>query len=585
MKKTFTINLAGVPFLIDEDAYQLLHSYLENIKQKFNSSEEATEILHDIEARFAELFSEYLKGKKEVVGVAEVEAATTAMGKPEDIAGAEATTEQSSNSQNKNFSQAKQQRKLFRNPDDKVLGGVLSGVSIYFGIEDSIWLRLLFVALFFFGLGSTFFIYIILWAIVPEAKTASDKLQMRGESVTLDNIQKEVSEAANRIGKWNNNGSIGEKLIHIILMIVKGFLKVIAIFIALIVLFVLFVFVASSIGFLSFASIPSVQELASVYAENSTVVYAALTGVFLIILAPLISLLYAAIRLIVGVKTRIPAMKWIVSGGFILGILLLIFAGLSFGINFRSNASASQKFALMQPINNALFVQLADSSGVAFEESGEENEEEDLPFFINGESAKTKTGYKIGRPHIKLMPSKDSSFYVERYVTSKGKTKASANQNAKAVNYNFTQTDTILNLNTYYEVGNGGKWRAQNLYFRIAIPEGKIVRFADNIDFVQATVKDNRAYNKTLFANTSWTVRNGKIVCLDCKEEGDIADDEMDMIEEEIVDENGNQITINNKKVVNESKDEKGDKNGKVIIEKVENRGGKKVKVVVKEVK
>jgi len=589
MKKTFTINLAGVPFIIDEDAYQLLHSYLENIKQKFNSSEEAAEILHDIEARFAELFSEYLKGKKEVIGVAEVEAATTTMGKPEDIAGSEATAEQPNNAQSKNFSQTKQQRKLFRNPDDKVLGGVLSGISIYFGIEDSIWLRILFVALFFFGLGSTFFIYILLWAIVPEAKTASEKLQMRGESVTLDNIQKEVSDAANRIGKWSNNGSIGEKFLHIFLMIVKGLLKVIAFFIALVVMFVLFVFVASSIGFLSFASIPSVKELANVYAENSTIVYAALTGIFLVVLAPLISLLYAAIRLIVGVKTRIPAMKWITSGGFLLGILLLVFAGLSFGVHFRSNASASQKFPLMQPANNALFVQLADSSGVAFEENGDEEEEEDFGVIINGELAKTKTGYKIGRPHIKLLPSKDSSFYVEQYVTSKGKTKSSASQNAKAVNYNFTQTDTVLNLNTYFEVGNGGKWRDQNLYFRIAIPEGKIVRFADNIDYVQATVKDNRAYNSTLFANTTWTVRNGKVVCLDCKEDGEISEDDFDEafdeIEEEIVDKNGNQITINKRGVVIESKDTNGEEGGKVIIEKIENRNGKKVKVIVKEIK
>lgn len=585
MKKTFTINLAGVPFIIDEDAYQVLHSYLENIKQKFNSNEEAAEILHDIEARFAELFTEYLKGNKEVVGVAEVEAATTTMGKPEDIAGTDNATEQQNNTQDKTINQPKQQRKLFRNPDDKVLGGVLSGVSIYFGIEDSIWLRILFVALFFFGLGSTFLIYIILWAIVPEAKTASEKLQMRGESVTLDNIQREVSDAANRIGKWTNNGSIGEKLLHIVLLIFKGFLKVIALFIALIVMFVVFTFVASSVGFLSFASIPSVQELANVFAENTTVVYAAIIGVLLVVLAPLIALLYAAIRIIVGAKTRIPAMKWFVSGGFIFGILLLVFAGLSFGLNFKNHSSASQKFPLMQPANNTLFVQLADSSGVAFEENETEEEEDMMPIFINGENAKTKTGYKIGRPHIKLMPSKDTSFYVERFVTSKGKTKAAANQNAKAVNYNFTQTDTVLNLNTYYEVGNGGKWRSQNLYFRIAIPEGKTVRFADNIDYVPATVKDNSAYNNTLFANTTWTVKDGKVVCLDCKEELSDAMEGIDEIEEEIVDEKGNQITVNRRQVVIQSNDSDGGENEKVIIERIENRGEKKVKVVVKEVK
>lgn len=585
MKKTFTINLGGLPFIIDEDAYQLLHSYLETIKQKFHSNEEAGEIMQDIEARFAELFTQYLKGKKEVVGIEEVEAATTAMGKPEEIAGEPADTASSTHASATNAASNTQKvkRKLFRNPDEKVIGGVLSGLSVYLGIEDPIWLRVLFVALFVFGLGTTFWVYVILWMIMPEAKTASDKLQMRGEPVNLDNIQKEVTEAASRITKWGKDESIGEKFLGILALLLRSAFKVVAVLVALLVVFILFVFVASSVGFLSFASIPSVQELANVYAENTTVAYTAMLGLFLIVVAPLLSILYAAIRLIVGVRTRIPAIKWLLSGSFLVGVLLLVYAGVSFGINFKSHGAAAEKFQLMQPVNNVLFVQLADSTGVAFEEGLSDTDEENFGIFINGEAAMTRTGYKIGKPHIKLMPSLDSTFYIERYVTAKGKTKAAAINNAKSVNYNFTQTDTVLNLNTYFEVKKGGKWRAQDLYFRIAIPEGKQVRFAGNIDYVPATVKDNSDYNSTLFANTTWTTKNGKIVCLNCKEELSMMEQDFEQELEEVKEEFGSGNSGIKKKVIISTKEDNGTE--KVVIESTDEKGEKHTKIMVKEKK
>ncbi len=520
MKKTFTINLGGMPFIIDEDAYAALHRYLEAIKQSFRNVDEANEIIQDIEARLAELFSEYLKNRAQVIGVQDVESAIGAMGQPADIAGADTeTTDEQKSAYETSKTTKGIKRKLFRNPDDKVLGGVLSGVSMYLGIEDSIWLRLIFVALFFLGLGSTFFIYIILWVIVPVAKTTSEKLQMRGEPVNLDSIQKEVTEAATRINKWGREESVGERLLNLILMLVKGAFKILAVVIAFVVMLVLFVFIASSVGFLSIASIPSISELADVYVESSTVVYSAAIGLLLLIITPLIAVLYGAMRLILGVRTKIPHIKWALSLSFLAGLLLMIFAGVSFGVNFKNSAVTSEQYPLMQPAGNTLFVQLADSSGAVFdEEFFDEIDEDNFGVFVNGEIAKTKTGYKIGRPHIKLMPSKSDLFYVERNVHSKGKTKSAAARHAKEVNYNFTQTDTVLNLNSYVEVKNGGKWRSQMLYFNIAIPEGKLVRFSENIDFVPATVKDNRAYNRTLFANTTWTVKNGKVVCLDCED-------------------------------------------------------------------
>ena len=82
---------------------------------------------------------------------------------------------------------------MFRNEDDKVIGGVASGLSAYFGIADPLWIRLLFLFTFFFGIGSSFLVYLVLMILVPKATTASEKLQMRGEPINIDNIENGAS--------------------------------------------------------------------------------------------------------------------------------------------------------------------------------------------------------------------------------------------------------------------------------------------------------------------------------------------------------------------------------------------------------
>lgn len=518
MKKTVNINIGGIAFNIDEDAYLKLHEYLETINQKLGNTDAAKEVIQDIEARLAELFSVNKTSEKEVVNIEDVNAAIAAMGKPEDIVGESETanTNSTNDTQATVKSTSRFTRKLYRNSDDKKIGGVISGISAYLGIEDTIWLRLIALAFLFFSLGTTALIYIILWIIIPEAVTTTQKLEMKGEPVTLDNIKKEVSDAANRINDWNKKESAGEKLIGLVLGIGKIIAKLVALLVVIVVLFMLIGVIAASVGLLSVASLPPIQKIADVYADSSTMAILGIVGGILVVLTPLLAVLYGGIRVLVGSAGSKPKLKWVFSGGFILGLIFLAISFISIGINFRSSSSAKQQYALLQPAGNHLFVQLADSSGVVFEDN---DENYDGNFFWNGEVAETKTGFKVGRPHLKLMPSKDSTFYIEKVVTSKGRTKSIALANAEAVNYNFTQVDTILNLNTYAEILKGNKWRNQNVNINLAIPEGKTVRFSDNIDFLPATVKGDDSYDETYFANTIWTVKNGKVVCLNCNDE------------------------------------------------------------------
>lgn len=197
MNKIFNINLGGYPIVIDDDAYAHLTKYLATIQRHFTDSEGCEEIVYDIEVRMAELFTETKKGA--IIGKKEVEDVIKIMGRPEDF-GAQpmeeaAYMDDAEGAQKKKRSRRKIKtgKRLFRDPDEQILGGVASGIAAYFGIEDPLWIRILFLLFLITG-GVAVPAYILLWAIVPEATSASDKLAMRGEAATVSNIAKTIEE-------------------------------------------------------------------------------------------------------------------------------------------------------------------------------------------------------------------------------------------------------------------------------------------------------------------------------------------------------------------------------------------------------
>jgi phage shock protein PspC (stress-responsive transcriptional regulator) len=204
MKKTVTINLSGFIFHIDEDAYDHLSNYLSKIRGYFTDSEGQEEIMSDIESRIAEMFQEKITKNKEVINMTDVEKVIAVMGKPEDYLDESAQTEtkEEANRQSSTGSATHtntRTRRVFRDPDNEVLGGVCGGIGAYFNIVP-LWLRLAFVVSFFvFGTG--LLLYIILWIIIPEAKTTAEKLEMRGEQVNVSNIEKSIKEEIDNLKK------------------------------------------------------------------------------------------------------------------------------------------------------------------------------------------------------------------------------------------------------------------------------------------------------------------------------------------------------------------------------------------------
>ena len=194
MNKTVNINLAGTFFHIDEDAYLKLQRYLEAIKRSFTDSQGRSEIISDIEARIAELFAERIQNEKQVVGVKLVDEVITIMGQPEDYLVDDEIFEDEPQPRQRHSS--KPSKKLYRDTDNSYIGGVAAGLSHYFGIE-SIWLRLIWLFLAI-GSGGTFIlIYLIFWALVPEASTTAEKLTMTGDAVNISNIEKKIKDVCN----------------------------------------------------------------------------------------------------------------------------------------------------------------------------------------------------------------------------------------------------------------------------------------------------------------------------------------------------------------------------------------------------
>lgn len=191
MNKVFNINLGGYPFTIDEDAYERLSNYLTTIHNHFRDSEGYEEITSDIEARMAELFQDQLNGRP-IVTSKDVQNAIAIMGTPEDF-GAEPINERVFEEEEKDKIRYKTGKRLFRNSEDEVVGGVCSGLSAYFGIQDPVWLRIAWIIFTISG-GIGIPIYIILWIIIPKAETAGDRLSMRGETINVSNIGKIIEE-------------------------------------------------------------------------------------------------------------------------------------------------------------------------------------------------------------------------------------------------------------------------------------------------------------------------------------------------------------------------------------------------------
>lgn len=223
MNKVISIHIASTPFFIDEDAYTLLQDYLQKLERWFSGKEGGKEIVSDIESRLSELFGERIVHKNSVLSIAIVREVIQIMGQPEDF-----TNETADSSKEENtYTQEKIKKQWFRDMDNRVLGGVCSGIAAYLNL-DPVWVRIVFALLPFLSFGAIVPIYIVLWIAVPPAHTTTQKMQMRGENITISNIEKSIKEEFEKVkeqfSKTGKKYSQRDKNIFTIVAVVVGLL-------------------------------------------------------------------------------------------------------------------------------------------------------------------------------------------------------------------------------------------------------------------------------------------------------------------------------------------------------------------------
>ncbi len=520
MNKTININLSGIIFHLDEDAYNLFKNYLTEVKDALESQEGREEIILDIEARIAELFAVRLEqSRHEVITVDDVNFICDTLGTPNDF-----TEEEESNKTHQK--ETKSKKRLFRNPDEKVIGGVSSGIGAYFGVS-MIWIRAIFLLLLF-TTGIGFLSYVILWAAIPQAKTTAQKLQMKGEPVNLSNIEKSVKEELNgvkeRFGEFRNESKgNGKSFVHFlerianfilqvferVIKFIFNFFNIILIIFASILGFILFMILfgiigsAWNVGSLNFISINgnllglNVAEAILGKGLDLTLIR---IGTLLVLLFPLLGLITLIAKALGKNLTKGKLFNVIGGISFFIGLALVLYAGGQAANSFKVGATEVRTIKLSGDVFDIGTDLLEYNKGFLFE--------------IDGQNL------RIENVSLQIKKSKDSTASLMMKHKARGKNNSDARQRAYLFDYPFEQNGDYLILSECFSVPKEALYRGQELKLTLQLPVGAEIFLDPSIENLIFDIENvHNIWDGNMVGHT-WRMSQKGLVCLDCEEIG-----------------------------------------------------------------
>ncbi|MCK0146585.1 PspC domain-containing protein [Arenibacter sp. F26102] len=524
MNKTININLANLFFHIDEVAYSKLQRYLEAIKRSFANTSGSDEIIADIEARIAELFHEKMENERQVITEKEVDEIIGIMGQPEDYMVDEDIFED----QPKTSKNQGRVRKLYRDVDNKYIGGVSAGLGHYFGI-DALWVRLLWILLTIFSWGGFVFIYGLLWILIPEAVTTAQKLDMRGEAVNISNIEKKVKEGFDDVAEKVKNvdyEKVGTKVkdgsrsfFNAIADIIMFFFKIIGKFIGIILIIIgasgivaLFVGLFT-VGILDIIHLPGIDFYYMVNSTNTPVWLVSLLGFFAIGI-PFFFLMYLGLKILVNnLKSIGNVAKFTLLGLWLIAIILLAVFGIrqAAAHAYTGNVSVEQELAFQQPDQPMKIILKSGShlnNGNKIGINGVV-----LDYTENGEEVLVSEDVRLN-----LKMSKDSIARIEIRKNANGNSFKSATETADEVNYNYDLQGNTLILDDFLTTAKENKYRDQEVRIVLYIPEGTVLAYeSDNNHCWTMRAPLDRDMNGCEMTKYLWKMNvNGKLVCQNC---------------------------------------------------------------------
>jgi len=583
MKKIININFHSRVIPIEETAYDILRKYVESLKRHFAGEEGGDEIVHDIENRFAELFSDKLKKGATCITDDDVNEIITSMGRPEDFddesipgSGPSATyAEEPAEEGSRRLYRSENdkmlggvcgglaaylkldpsvvriiysililgsfgtalllyfilwivlppkslvtsvKKRLFRDPDHRVIAGVASGLAAYFNIE--VWIpRVIFLlpliagavtsilrhawfdfqgpVFFTGGFGGTLFItYIILWVVLPEANTATEKLEMRGEKIDLASIKNTIksdlegfrqkatavgaemkqkaeqfgNEVKGRSGNIRREASSARPGIgHAIGVIFRAFFLFISVIITFALVMALIGLLFSGVGIL-----PLKDYIIHGFWQN---IMAWAVLLFFIIL-PVVALLTWLIRRIIGARRGGNYLGYVFGSLWVIGLVSLIFLAASISSHFKVQSGQSEEIPVSAPARGRMIVELdnrhytffdSDFMGVNWRHKG--------PFFdVNDDSLQLST------VRLDVVKSRDSSWHVFREKISRGSSTGEATAAASRIQFPVEQRDSVLILARGFAIYPDQQFRNQKVRMIIEMPVGRKIMLDQNLN-------------------------------------------------------------------------------------------------------
>ncbi|GAA4244495.1 MULTISPECIES: PspC domain-containing protein [Winogradskyella] len=553
MNKTVNINLAGIFFHIDEDAYLKLQRYLEAIKRSFTDSQGRSEIIADIEARIAELFSERIQNEKQVVGVKLVDEVIAIMGQPEDYLVDDEIFEDEPKQHYKQKSTTS--RRLFRDTDNSYVGGVSAGLGHYFGI-DALWIRIVWFLLIF-GAGTGFLLYILLWALIPEAKTTAEKLTMTGDPVNISNIEKKIKDGIDTVSETVKNVDLkkhGDKLKegfdHVsdnISETVKGvnfqkqgsklksssqnffdgigsiimfFLRVIAKFIGIILIIVgisaliAMIIALFTVGITDVIHFPGMDFINASNAANIPIWLMSLL-LFFAVGIPFFFIFYLGLKILVNnLKSIGNIAKFALLGLWIVSIIGLIITGIK-------QATEQAYDANFTKVDDTLNIASGDTLKIKMVGHDEYNKH--LYSDNNGyRISSTDDGNNIiSTTDIRLTvkSTTDSLASIKIIALARGSSYELARKRANEIKYNYSIVNNELKLDSYLITHASNKFSDQHIEVILYLPEGSIFIANSNTQNFRRYYKSSNEILKRGMENHFLKVKEDDVECLDCDDE------------------------------------------------------------------
>lgn len=527
MNKTVNINLGGLVFHIDEDAFQKLTNYFEGIKRSLATTSGQDEIIKDIEIRIGELISEKHTSDKQVISLREVEDIILIMGQPEDyrIEGDEPIETAPI------FSDQKITKKLYRDEENSVIGGVLAGLGHYFGI-DKAWLRV-FLLIMAFAWGTGFVAYIILWIAMPAAKTTSEKLEMRGEPVTISNIEKKVREEIEMLSEKfkstdfdrmkqemkSNGDKFKNNFGEIIRSILNVFAKVIG---GLMILTSLALLVVFLIGVLAFGTtnFPDFPFHSFIELGNFTDYPIWFFGLlfYLAVSIPSVFVLLLGIKIVAPNSKSIGSIaKYVLLAIWIIVVGILISIGVKQASEYAYDGRVYEKQTINLNPKDTLLIKFK-SNDYYSKDSNDYTEFNVTKDSLNQDVVYSNSiSFEIEKTDA-LLP------YIKINKEAKGNSFDSAKNRAEKIKYGYTITGNQLVLDNYLITELKDKYRDQKVEIKLYLPKGTL--FKANSSVKNYDYSDNSFFNLHHSSEEYiYNVGDSQVKCLNCPLEENEFDD------------------------------------------------------------